>query len=176
MKKSIFLGLALVGFLSFAGFQYQQQQRYNRIYSEQSQGLALNYIQAARAVAQSTSPNLDKNIAIFSAQQLQSLDFSAQQQPNQALALLNPEHETGDFRNDFLLGMNFLDKNELQQADFHLQLVANQNCVLRADAQFLLALSALRDQQPERAKKFLYPLTEAENSFQQRAKNILNQL
>lgn len=175
MNKSIFLVLALVGFVSFAGFHYQQQQRYNHIYLEHSQNLAQNYLQAARAVAQSTSNN-SQNSAIFSPEQLQSLDFSAQQQPNQALALLNPDHETGDFRRDFLIGLNFLEKNELQQADLHLQLVANQDCVLRDDARFLLALSALRDQQPERAKKYLSPLTLAENSFQQRAKNILSQL
>ncbi len=153
MKKTVFVGLVLLGFITFAGFQYQQQQRYNLIYIEYSQNLAQSYLETARAVSQSNPENAT---GIFSPQQVQSLNFSTQQQPNQALALLNPEHETGDFRADFLLGLNFLDKNELQQADFHLQLVANQDCILRDDARFLLALSALRDNQPELAKKHLY--------------------
>ena len=108
MKKTIFLSLTFCGFIAFAGFRYQQQQAYHHIYVEHSQNLAQSYLPADRAVAQNNS----EMVGIFNPAQLQSLDFTQQQQPNQALALLNPEHETGDFRSDFLLGMNFLQKND----------------------------------------------------------------
>jgi hypothetical protein len=173
MNKSIFIALALGGVFIFSGFQYWSLQRYNRIYNQYSENIALGYSQ--RAVSYQAD-NQAVSASFFSTQQQKSLVFTTEHNYNQALALLDHEDETGDLRNDFLLGLNFLQKNELSQADFHLKTVATQLCPLQQDAQFLLALSALRSENPEIAKKYLLLISQSENNFTQRAQHILKQL
>ena len=169
MQKNIIIAMALAAIVIFSSFQYWSQQRFQRIYQQQSQNLIQNYQQRA---AYPTNENED----FFTANQRQSINFTAENNFNKAITSLENEELTEDFRNDFLLGFNFLQKNELVQADFHLQIVANQNCILQPDAAFLLALSALRAENIALAKQFLLKVSNSDNNFKQQAKDILKQL